>query len=68
MTPQFILRIKERQIKKSVSAEREKIHSLERENARLMDEVTRYANVNNRLWGAMKYLPGGLEAARKITL
>ena len=68
MTPKFISRIKERQVKRLVSAEKEKINYLERENARLMDEVTRYANVNNRLLGEMKYLPGGLEAARKIKL
>ena len=39
-----------------------------RQHTRDMDTTTRYININNRLWNALKKLPGGLEAARRIQL
>jgi len=68
MTPKFIERMRERKQARAAVSEREELDALRRANVTLSDEVTRYINVNNRLWGAMKYLPGGLEAARKISI
>ena len=68
MTPAFIHRLRERTRQREASAESEQITKLNRLNAKLMDDVTHYQNVNNRLWNALRELPGGLEAARKITV
>lgn len=67
-TPDWIVRLRLKKSADAIKADTERLIYLVRENDRLMNDVTRYQNVNNRLWNEMKNLPGGLEAARKVTL
>ena len=66
MTPAFILRMRQGHQNQRERADVEELAYLRRENSRLMNDVTRYINENNRLWGELKKLPGGLEAARRV--
>ena len=63
MTPKFILKLREKKVVKK-DEEKEILKSLLEKK---VSEVAHYQNINNRLWGEMKKLPGGLDAARKIS-
>ena len=68
MTPKFIERIRESNKRRKSHLEKSEIAALERRVKQLDDDLTHRINVNLTLWQAMKKLPGGVEAARKITV
>ena len=66
MTPKFLNRLRNKELSKDKQEIARLNALLDSQRAQHVTEAAVWLNKNNALWNALRALPGGLEAARRL--